>query len=246
MHRFYAPDIEHCAELPEEEARHCVKVLRLSAGSEVEVVDGRGTVHRCVLTSSSAHGCSLRVLSSESVAPHWQRRITLGVAPTKNLDRMEWLVEKCVELGVDRIVPLLCANSERKVLKTARLHKIAVAAMKQSLKAHLPEIEELTPLDDFLALYSASGARFIAYCDSSLPREKRFSLARELDATGDVAVLIGPEGDFTAHEVQQAAHAGFMPVTLGESRLRTETAAVVAVAMAHTATQLAQHPHENN
>ncbi len=172
---------------------------------------------------------------SERVEPHWPRRITLAVAPTKNFDRMEWLVEKAVEVGVDRIVPLLCEHSERRVLKTERLHKIMVAAMKQSLKATLPRLDELTPLDDLLA-ETATGDRFVAYCDESLPRDQRKSLAHEITAaSGDVTLLIGPEGDFSPAEIERLLAAGFVPVTLGESRLRTETAALVGVVLMHNA-----------
>ena len=165
--------------------------------------------------------------------PHWGHRIVLGIAPTKNLDRIEWVVEKCVEMGVDRIVPLRCHNSERTVLKTERLRKIMVSAMKQSLKATLPRLDEMTPVEQVIA-EPWSGVRCIAYCDEQLPREARRTLADVYTAGQDVMVLIGPEGDFSPEEVQAATAAGFSAVTLGESRLRTETAGMVAVAAIHT------------
>ena len=157
----------------------------------------------------------------------------LGVAPTKHLDRMEWLVEKCVEMGVDRIIPLRCHNSERTVLKTERLRKIMVSAMKQSLKATLPRLDELTPVEQVLA-EPFDGLRCIAYCDEQLPCEERKTLVGSYEPGKDVMVLIGPEGDFSPEEVVAAREAGFVPVTLGESRLRTETAGMMAVAAIHT------------
>jgi 16S rRNA (uracil1498-N3)-methyltransferase len=163
---------------------------------------------------------------------HWGHDIVLAIAPTKNLDRIEWVVEKATEMGIDRIVPLLCCNSERKVLKTERLHKIAVAAMKQSLKATLPVIDELTPFGRFIT-QPFEGNRFIAYCDPMLPRSERQLFARQYVPHAHSLVLIGPEGDFSPEEVQQALAAGFIPVSLGESRLRTETAAIMAVASCH-------------
>lgn len=232
MHRFFAPDIAATLTLPEEESRHCVRVLRLVEGDEIEVIDGAGTLYNCRITMSHAKHCGVEIISQEACKPHWGSKIMIAVAPTKNLDRIEWMAEKCTEMGVDRITPLLCRHSERKVLKTERLHKILVAAMKQSLKAQLPQLDELMPIEDFLAEES-DAQRFIAYCDESLPRDERKSLAQVYDPSRDAVVLIGPEGDFDPQEVDAALKAGFVPVTLGESRLRTETAALMAVATMH-------------
>ena len=232
MHRFFAPDIAYSLSLPEEESRHCVRVLRLVEGDEIEVIDGAGTLYRCRIVLAHVKRCAVEIVSQEACVPHWGTKIMLAVAPTKNLDRIEWMAEKCTEMGVDRITPLLCRHSERKVLKTERLHKILVAAMKQSLKAQLPQLDELTPIEDFLAEES-DAQRFIAYCDESLPRDERKSLAQVYDPSRDAAVMIGPEGDFDPQEVEAALKAGFVPVTLGESRLRTETAALMAVATMH-------------
>ena len=143
------------------------------------------------------------------------------------------MAEKCTEMGIDRITPLLCRHSERKVLKTERLHKILVAAMKQSLKAQLPHLDELTPIKNVIDEPSEA-QRFIAYCDESLPRNERRSLAQVYDPNRDAMVMIGPEGDFDPMEVEAALKAGFVPVMLGDSRLRTETAALMAVATMHT------------
>lgn len=233
MHRFFAPDIADKLTLPEEESRHCVRVLRLVEGDEIEVIDGAGTLYRCRIAMAHVKHCGVEIVSQEACPPHWGSKIMIAVAPTKNLDRIEWMAEKCTEMGVDRITPLLCRHSERKVLKTERLHKILVAAMKQSLKAQLPQLDELTSIEDFLAEENDI-QRFIAYCDESLPRDERKSLAQVYDPTLDAVVMIGPEGDFDPQEVEAALKAGFVPVTLGESRLRTETAALMAVAMMHT------------
>ena len=233
MHRFYCPDIADTLTLGEEDSKHCVKVLRMGEGDTIEVVDGNGTLYTCRITMAHPKRCAVEVTERMQQPPHWGHRIVLGVAPTKNLDRIEWLVEKCVEMGVDRIIPLRCHNSERTVLKTERLKKIMVSAMKQSLKATLPLLDEMTPVAQVLA-EPFEGTRCIAYCDEQLPRGQRLTLTGVYRPGQDVMVLIGPEGDFSPKEVQAARDAGFMPVTLGESRLRTETAGMMAVAAIHT------------
>ena len=237
MHRFYCPDIADTLTLGEEDSRHCVKVLRMSQGDTIQVVDGNGNLYTCRISTAHHKRCVIEVLETVRETPHWGHRIILGIAPTKNLDRIEWLVEKCVEMGVDRIIPLRCHNSERTVLKTDRLKKIMVAAMKQSLKATLPTLDEMTPLDRVIAS-SGNGTRCIAYCDEMWPRDERLTLPAVYRPGQDVTVLIGPEGDFSPQEVQAARAAGFVPVTLGESRLRTETAGLMAVAAVHTINQL--------
>ena len=233
MHRFYCPEIADTLTLGEEDSKHCVKVLRMAQGDTIEVVDGNGMLYHCRITMAHPKRCAIEVLDSQHRPPHWGHQIVLGIAPTKHLDRIEWLVEKCVEMGVDRIIPLRCHNSERTVLKTDRLKKIMVSAMKQSLKATLPQLDELVPIEHVLAEPFA-GTRCIAYCDEQLPREERLTLTGVYQPGQDVMVLIGPEGDFSPEEVQAARDAGFMPVTLGESRLRTETAGMMAVAAIHT------------
>ena len=232
MHRFYCPDIADTLTLGEEDSKHCVKVLRMVEDDTIEVVDGNGKLYTCRIMMAHPKRCAIEVLDKQEQPPLWEHRIVLGVAPTKNLDRMEWLVEKCVEMGVDRIIPLRCHNSERTVLKTERLRKIMVSAMKQSLKATLPVLDEMTPVEQVIK-EAFNGMRCIAYCDEMLPRDQRHSLAGIFKPGQDVMVLIGPEGDFSPDEVQQATAAGFVPVTLGESRLRTETAGMMAVAWIH-------------
>lgn len=236
MHRAYAPDIATMPILPEDESHHCVKVLRLHEGDEIEVVDGRGVCYTCRITMAHPKRCAIEVLTSitEATKP---APIVLAVAPTKHLDRMEWMVEKCTEMGIDRLVPLLSRNSERRELKTERLRKIMVAAMKQSLHSTLPQLDEMTPVGRFIDT-PFDGDRFIAYCDPMLPREHRRSLPQLLAPARPTLVMIGPEGDFEPGEVQAALQAGFIPVTLGNSRLRTETAAVKAVAAIHTVREM--------
>ena len=217
MHRFYCPDIADTLTLGEEDSKHCVKVLRMGEGDIIEVVDGNGTLYSCRITMAHPKRCAIEVLEKYNQPPHWGTRITLAIAPTKVMDR---------------ILPLRCHNSERTVLKTERLRKIMVSAMKQSLKATLPRLDEMTPLEQVLA-EPFDGIRCIAYCDEMLPREQRRTLADVYQAGQDALVLIGPEGDFSPEEVQAATAAGFVPVTLGESRLRTETAGLMAVAAIH-------------
>ncbi len=236
MHRFFAPHIKSDFSLPTDEAHHCVKVLRLGLGAEIEVVDGDGGLYLCRVASDNPKHCLVEIVSEKHEKPHWGHRIVLCVAPTKNMDRMEWMAEKVTEMGVDEIIPLLCDNSERRVLKTERLQKILVSAMKQSLKSTLPVLRGLTPLADLLTqARSFSGQKFIAYCDPSLPRGQRLNFFSRYTAGGDVMMMIGPEGDFSPDEVKAALSAGFVPVTLGESRLRTETAAVMCCAACHVA-----------
>ncbi len=232
MHRFYCPDIADTLVLGEEDSKHCVKVLRMGEGDTIEVVDGNGTLYTCRIMMAHPKRCAIEVLESEKQPPHWGHQIVLAIAPTKNLDRIEWLVEKCVEMGVDRIIPLRCHNSERTVLKTERLRKIMVSAMKQSLKATLPQLDEMTPIEQVIA-EPFVGTRCMAYCDALLPREDRQTLPRVYKRGENVMVLIGPEGDFSPEEVQTAREADFIAVTLGESRLRTETAGMMAVACIH-------------
>ena len=232
MHRFYCPDIADTLTLGEEDSKHCVKVLRMGEDDTVEVVDGNGNLYICRITMAHPKRCAIEVLEKHEQPSHWGHRIVLGVAPTKNMDRMEWLVEKSVEMGVDRIIPLRCHNSERTVLKTERLRKIMVSAMKQSLKATLPCLDELTQVEQVFA-EPFEGTRCIAYCDELLPRDQRQTFAGVYRPGQDVMVLIGPEGDFSLEEVKVATDAGYVPVTFGESRLRTETAGMFAVAAIH-------------
>ena len=234
MIRFYAPDILTTATLPESDSQHAVRVLRMQAGDMLEVVDGCGNLYRCRLAVAHAKRAGVEIVETVALPKVWPNRITVAVAPTKHNDRMEWLVEKLVEIGVDRIVPLRCDRSERKEIKTDRLEKIAVSAMKQSLKAVLPQIDEMTPIKDFIASVD-DPQRFVAYCDD---RVERRLLAKNYRPGSDVTLLVGPEGDFSPQEVDLALGSGFVAVTLGDNRLRTETAALVACDTCHIINQL--------
>lgn len=242
-HIFYAPDAaKGFTELPAEEAAHAVRVLRMGEGDPLTLTDGMGTFYDAHITLASPKHCLFCFDREYADTRLWQGGIHVAVAPTKNMDRMEWLVEKATEIGVDRITLLDCDNSERHVVKTERLEKIAIAAMKQSHKAWKPIIEGMTPLRKFLAR-PLSGQRFIAHCyepqsddsASSIHLSGRNFLGDLLTPSGEAVVLIGPEGDFSLNEVSEAVNAGFRPVSLGESRLRTETAALVAVHLMYLA-----------
>lgn len=236
MIQFFAPDILKNPVLPESDSQHCIRVLRMNVGDEVEVIDGCGFRYKCRIIDPHQKHTQLDIISKEKIEKPWRGNITVAVAPTKHLDRMEWMVEKLTETGIDRIVPVLCRRSERKELKQERLQKIAVSAMKQSLKAEMPEIARMTPLTEFLSGCSAT-RKFVAYCDKNCERR---TLAKIVEPFEDTAILIGPEGDFSPEEISEAIASGFMPVTLGDCRLRTETAALAAVQTIHTINQLNQ------
>ena len=225
MHLFYAPDIATSVELPEEEAGHCARVLRLSIGDEVELTDGKGRFYKAVITAATQKRCRVKVVDVHEQPALWNGTLHIAVAPTKNMDRMEWFVEKATEIGVDRFTFLNCRFSERKVIKTERIEKIVVSAMKQSLKARKPQVDEMTPFETFVRQDFGSAQKFIAHC---YPGEKVL-LRRALEPGKDAVVLIGPEGDFSPEEVELATACGFRAISLGRSRLRTETAALVSV-----------------
>lgn len=234
MIQFYAPDIVINPILPESDSQHCVRVLRMKEGDTLEVIDGKGHRYTCRLIEAHAKRAHVEIIEKQDVPLSWQNNITIAVAPTKHLDRMEWMVEKLTEIGVNRIIPLLCRYSERKELKIERLEKIAISAMKQSLKTVLPIIDVMTPIKDVITkkMYDQ---RFIAYCDTSIPRKL---LSAEYRANKDTLILIGPEGDFSTEEINMALNSGYNPISLGDNRLRTETAAVVACDTCHIINQL--------
>ncbi len=227
MYLFYTPHIavSHC--LSEEESAHCVRVLRYTLGDEILLTDGQGTTYTARITNPHPKHCEFEILSSEKQEPNHDFRLHIAIAPTKNVERLEWMVEKCTEIGVDEITPILCRFSERKQLRTDRLEKIILSAAKQSLTPYLPKLNELTPYDELIRRATEQD-RFIAHCYKNEKRELK-DLIRKGNS---VLVLIGPEGDFSEQEVQDALSLGFLPVSLGNSRLRTETAGVVAC---HTA-----------
>lgn len=230
---FYVPDVAPEMELPEEEAGHCIRVLRLKEGDEILLSDGKGTFHDAVITGIDRKHCLVSVRRSEPQQPLWKGRITLAMAPTKLMERNEWFIEKAVEIGVDRIVFLKTDHSERDVLRMDRVERIAVAAMKQSQKAFLPELVPMMPVLRFMESVSGQD-RFIAHCEESSKRH----LADCVVPGNDVVTLIGPEGDFSVAEIDAALNGGFVPVSLGPSRLRTETAAIVALHIMNLANRI--------
>lgn len=224
MHVFYTPDIENSLELPEEEAGHCLRVLRLTTGDEIMLTDGKGCFYKAVISAATGKRCQVRVLEKVVQEPFWKGHLHLAIAPTKNMDRIEWLAEKATEIGFDELSFLNCRFSERKVLKVERIEKIVISAMKQSLKARKPVVNEMVDFGMFMKR-EFKGKKLIAHC-----YEEEKPLLKEVLCPGeDALVLIGPEGDFSREEVEKAESLGFQPVSLGKSRLRTETAALVAV-----------------
>ena len=225
MYLFYAPDIKDSLTLPEEESNHCVQVLRRTAGDEVVVTDGVGNLYHCVITNPHRKHCELRIESVETPEALHEGWIRIGIAPTKNIDRTEWAIEKCVEMGADEIVLLLCEHSERKTVNIERLQKIVVSAAKQSLKARFPILKPMTKMTDL----AIEGDRFIAHCiEGYKATDDKRALKDKIVRGHETTVLIGPEGDFSPEEVKWALEQGYEPVSLGAARLRTETAAVVA------------------
>lgn len=226
MHLFYTPDISGTDyTLSEDESKHAVRVLRLNAGEGVKLVDGKGGFYEAIVTDPNPKRCRLEI--TETVPDFGKKPyyIHIAVAPTKNLDRMEWFVEKAVEIGIDEISFLKCTRSERKELKIDRLEKIAVSAMKQSLKAYLPKLNELMTYKHFLLNSDTDSDGYIAHLEEGNRQDlKQINTSEKTK----FCILIGPEGDFTPEEIELALAKGIKPVTLGESRLRTETAALVA------------------
>ncbi len=232
MHVFYTPDIQAKAELPEEETTHAVRVLRLQTGDEITLTDGKGNFYRAEISTATPKRCLVNVLETLPQAPLWKGHLHIAMAPTKNTDRTEWFAEKATEIGFDELTFLNCRYSERKVIKTERIHKILVSAIKQSLKARLPRLNEMTDFNQFVR-QPFNGQKFIAHCYEG---EKAF-LKDCLQPGEDALVLIGPEGDFSEEEVREALAQGFRPISLGPSRLRTETAALVACHLMNLANQ---------
>lgn len=223
MHVFYTPDIQIQPELPAEEAAHAVRVLRLQSGDEVMLTDGKGNFYRAEIGIATSKRCLVNILETLPQEPLWTGHLHIAMAPTKNMDRTEWFAEKATEIGFDELTFLNCRFSERKVIKTERIAKILVSALKQSLKARLPRLNEMTDFDKFIA-QPFPGQKFIAHC-----YEGEKPLLKDIVHRGeDALVLIGPEGDFSEEEVEKATAHGFVPISLGRSRLRTETAALVA------------------
>jgi 16S rRNA (uracil1498-N3)-methyltransferase len=242
MELFFSKDIDgSICRLDQDESGHCVKVLRHRSGDEISVIDGCGTLYRCRITVDSPKGVEAMVLSSEEGWGGHPYRLHLAVCPTKNNDRYEWFAEKACEIGFDELSPVIGEHSERRVLKTARVEKVLISAAKQSLKAVVPVVNEPVSVKEFIAAQDDKGEvqasdtlRLIAYCfeDERVPRRSIKEVLDGFDGT-EIIVMIGPEGDFSKAEAEMALAAGFIPVHLGASRLRTETAALTAASAAY-------------
>jgi len=223
MQIFFAPEIRSVTILPEEESGHCIRVLRLTEGDQIQLTDGKGSFYKATITRAHPKNCEVTICESWKQTPLWNFFLHIAVAPTKNMDRMEWFVEKATEIGIDAVTCLNCRYSERREIKSARLEKIMISAMKQSQKATLPTLEGMVDFVDFVKR-PFDGCKFIAHCED----EEKPLLKQIYQQKKNALVLIGPEGDFSVEEIALAKENGFRPVSLGESRLRTETAALVA------------------
>lgn len=239
MELFYSRDIDGgICRLDADESGHCVKVLRHRCGDEISVIDGYGTLYRCRMTSDSHKGVEAVVLEKTEGWGSHPYHLHMAVCPTKNNDRYEWFAEKACEVGVDEISPVIGEHSERRIFKTARIEKIVVSAAKQSLKAAVPVVTEPVSVKEFIAAHKKEAEdgtlRLIAYCfeDERVPRRSIKEVLEGFDGN-EIIVMIGPEGDFSKAEAELALESGFIPVHLGTSRLRTETAAVTAAEAAY-------------
>ena len=227
MHIFYTPDLmfsDETYQLSEEESKHCARVLRLKNGDKVNLVDGIGGFYEAEIIEDHPKRTKLSIVQRKAEFGKVAHHLHIAVAPTKNIDRIEWFLEKATEIGIQEITPLICDHSERKDVKIERLEKIMVSAMKQSLKAYLPTLNPPKSFKDFMLEQSASEWKYIAHC---IPTQRK-AISQGFTKQQRYLILIGPEGDFSHKEVQIALENGFVPITLGESRLRTETAALQA------------------
>lgn len=225
MHLFYQSDLtSDTILLSEEESKHAIRVLRLEMNAQVELVDGKGTRALAEVRDDHPKRCALEIISRRTEETGRNFHLHLAIAPTKNMERIEWFLEKATEIGVDEITLLDCEHSERTTVKNERLEKVAVSAMKQSQQSWLPVIHEMQKFDAFIRNAKAD-VRLIAHCEDG----EKNPLTKAIVSGKNILVLIGPEGDFSGEEIDTAIKAGFTPVSLGETRLRTETAALYAV-----------------
>lgn len=225
MQLFYHPEINKTTELftfPKEESRHIAKVLRKNKGDTLHITNGKGWLFSAKIIFANPKNCQITIINKE-LQPKRKYSLHLAVAPTKMNDRYEWFLEKTTEIGIDSITPIICDHSERKIIKPERFEKILQSAMKQSLSSYLPKLNAAISLKEFLNKEN-NGQLFIAHCEET----ERKSLKKELKPNTDITILIGPEGDFSVKEIEMALQQNFIPVTLGNTRLRTETAAIVA------------------
>jgi 16S rRNA (uracil1498-N3)-methyltransferase len=224
MNLFYAPDINPPVfQLNAEESKHIIKVLRMKRGDDIHFTDGKGHLFHCKIIQDSPKSCQVEIIKTEEGSDRRNFYLHMAVAPTKNISRFEWFLEKATEIGIDRITPFISEHSERKTLKTERLNRVITAAMKQSLKTFHPVLEEAARFEELIR-QPFEGEKFIAYIDTKVTLE----LSKAYQRNHNALVLIGPEGGFSSTEVESAKSNGFVPVKLGPFRLRTETAAVAA------------------
>lgn len=224
MQLFYSELVnENNIILDEQDSKHCSKVLRMQPNDELMITDGKGFLYKTKILDNHPKKTVLQIIEKKH---HEKRNFSLhiAVAPTKNIARIEWMLEKATEIGIERITPIICENSERKVVKTERLHKIIVSAAKQSLKFNFPIIDDEVKFKQFISKDFGSAEKFMGWCDNSVEK----SLKEAYNLGSSAVILIGPEGDFTPEEVELAKSKGFQPIMMGKSRLRTETAALVA------------------
>ena len=223
MQLFYLDNPEKEIILTTEESKHTIKVLRKKEGDILNFTDGKGGAYKAEITIADTKKCRLQIINSEQKSKQHNYHLHIAIAPTKNIDRFEWFLEKATEIGIDEITPIICSRSERKVIKTDRCNKILLSAMKQSLKYHLPKLNEAISLTNFLKR-NVDGAKYIAHCED----DNKHAL-KTLPKAENILILIGPEGDFSTVEIKMALENQFKPVSLGTSRLRTETAGIIAV-----------------
>ena len=231
---FYVPNAESSNELPAEEATHASRVLRLESGDEVFLIDGAGCFFKAQLTLVTKSRCLYDIVERLPQEKTWRGRIAIAMAPTKVIDRVEWTLEKATEIGVDEFSLLNCAFSERRNVKLERLDKIVVAAVKQSRKAWKPLLNDLQSFEHFMK-QPRKGVKYIAHCYAEIDKKDLYNELTQLNCDEEVTILIGPEGDFSIEEVRLAMSQGYVSVSLGQSRLRTETAALAATMIAQLA-----------
>lgn len=232
MKLFYTPDIEQSYLLPDEEANHAIKVLRLKKDDEITLMDGKGFFYEAKINDIRGKKFEVEITGKSAWEKTWRYTLHIAIAPTKNIDRTEWFIEKAVEVGIDKITFIKSEHSERKAVNMDRIMKIAVSAAKQSLKGTLPEINGMTDFNDFVRAATEKN-RLIAHCYDT-PKTMLKDI-RTYDES--CLIMIGPEGDFSEKEIAEAAECGFAPVSLGENRLRTETAALVSCITVNIANQ---------
>ena len=225
MHVFYTPDLDsETYVLNEEESRHCSKVLRLTRGDHVQLIDGKGGFYVAEILSETKRNVTLGILKTTLEYHKRNYHLHIAIAPTKNIDRLEWFLEKATEIGISEITPIICERSERKVVKEDRLNKVITSAVKQSIQAYHPLLNEAVPFSEFI-VRDTGAKKMIAHCIDGEPRK---FISELVESAQHYLILIGPEGDFSPAEIELALQNGFNPLTLGNSRLRTETAGLAA------------------